>query len=252
MLRLFILSAVSLGCACLQLVPGQAAAQSAPHGHSIDGVWQAISADTVFTGRVIDGHPEPMAPMDGGPIPFQPWNAALHAGWRSDLGSNNGQRCLPDGTVKTLRGFDPIRFIEADGQITVLFEFNNLVDIFRFSDQHDAGLKPSWSGDAIARWEGDTLLVDVVGFNGKVPLPHAVYTTTLLHVIHRFQLLSGGKQLQDRITIDDPGAFLHSFDIQMTFDRLPDSTKLRDYQCAEANEDLPERIPFWPVDWGRG
>lgn len=231
-----------------------AAAQVTPQGHNLDGVWLTVPENGMFTGRIIDGHPEPVAPAQGGPIPMQPWNAAMHAAWFFDqaMGASNGQRCLYDGTLKNLRGFDPFRIIETDAQVTILFEEYNRFDIFRFADKHPADLKPTWMGDAIAHWDGDTLVVDVTGFNGKVPLPHAVYTTTQLHLVHRLRLLPGGMQMEDRVTIDDPGAFTKSFDIVMKFDRQPDDTKLRDYQCAENNQNLPKPMPFWPVDWGPG
>jgi hypothetical protein len=74
---------------------------------------------------------------------------------------------------------------------------------------HSANPKPSWYGESVGYYEnGDTLVVDTIGFNDKTFVdsyrtPH----TTQLHVVERFKLISGGDTLEISFRVEDPGAF---------------------------------------------
>jgi hypothetical protein len=74
---------------------------------------------------------------------------------------------------------------------------------------HSRNLKPSWYGDSVGRYEnGDTLVVDTIGFNDKTFVdsyrtPH----TTELHVVERLKLINGGDTLEVSFRVEDPGAF---------------------------------------------
>ena len=73
---------------------------------------------------------------------------------------------------------------------------------------HSANPKPSWYGESVGRYEGDTLVVDTIGFNDKTFVdsyrtPH----TDKLHVVERFRLIDGGNTLEVAFTVEDPGAF---------------------------------------------
>lgn len=73
---------------------------------------------------------------------------------------------------------------------------------------HSANPKPSWYGESVGKYEGDTLVVDTIGFNDKTFVdsyrtPH----TTQLHVVERFKLINGGDTLEVAFRVEDPGAF---------------------------------------------
>jgi hypothetical protein len=227
-------------------------------GHTLfDGVWQVTSATAVTGGALINGHRETMAPTDGSPLPLQPWNQALHEGFLEQSKQQiewapNNQHCLVAGTVRAMKSNYAWRWMTTPEAVVLLFEEDNRINLLRFQDAHAANLKSSWAGDAIARWDGDALVVDVTGFNGKTPFPLAIYHTTLLHVVHHFKLTHEGAQLEDRVAIDDPGAFTRPFEIVSVFNRQPDDYKLADYRCAENNLDLPQPMGWWRADWGPG
>jgi len=225
------------------------------HHDDFDGVWQVTPQTALTGGPLVNGHREPMAPTDGSPLPLQPWNQALHEGfWQQSQQhiewAPNNQHCLVAGTVRAMKGNFSWRWLTTPEAVVILFEEDNRINLFRFADQHPVGLKPSWTGDAIARWDGDTLVVDVTGFNGKTPFPLAIFHTTLLHVVHHFKLISQGKQMEDRMTIEDPGALTHSFEAISIFNRQPEDYKLADYRCAENNQDLTRKMGWWGADWG--
>jgi hypothetical protein len=76
------------------------------------------------------------------------------------------------------------------------------------NQNHTARPKPSWYGESVGHYEGDTLVVDTIGLNDKTLIdnfrtPH----TDQLHVVERFRLIDGGNTLEAMVTVEDPGAF---------------------------------------------
>ena len=73
---------------------------------------------------------------------------------------------------------------------------------------HSANLKPSWYGESVGRYEGDTLVVDTIGFNTKTVLdvfrtPH----TEKLHVVEHFKVTADNKFLEALVKIEDEDTF---------------------------------------------
>ena len=102
---------------------------------------------------------------------------------------------------------------------------------------HSPNVKPSWYGDSVGHFEGDTLVVDTVGLNDKTFVdnyrtPH----TTQLHVIERFRLMNGGRILHADITVDDPGAFNTEWHAVQRFKRWT-TGPMAPSACAENNFD---------------
>ena len=106
---------------------------------------------------------------------------------------------------------------------------------------HPKDLEPLWMGDSVAKWDGDTLVVDTVGFNDKTwlngqGLPHS----DQLHVMERYQRPDLGHLSVD-ITLDDPKAFTQAAHVQPRLhaaDRLGDS----EYVCNEFNVDAEHLV----------
>jgi hypothetical protein len=76
------------------------------------------------------------------------------------------------------------------------------------TDKHSSNVKPSWYGESIGRYEGDTLVVDTIGIDERTWVdgfgtPH----TKDLHVIERFRLVEDGAVLEADVRVEDPGAF---------------------------------------------
>jgi hypothetical protein len=102
----------------------------------------------------------------------------------------------------------PMYFVQ--GPKEVLMILTSFADVRRiFLDvPHSKDLKPSWHGESVGHYEGDTLVVDTIGLNDKTAVdgfetPH----TEQLHVVERFRLLDGGETLEAHVYVEDPGAF---------------------------------------------
>ena len=117
-------------------------------------------------------------------------------------------------------------------QVAFLAEGGRTMRFARIGGRHPADLQPSWTGDSVARWEGDTLVVDTVGFNDRAELPHNLPMTPKMHIVERLRVVDG--TLEDQATYDDPGAFTAPFAITTRFTR---SEPFQEYICAENNRE---------------
>jgi hypothetical protein len=144
--------------------------------------------------------------------------------------------CLPTG-VPRIAPY-PWRIVQTPTHIFFLFEGNihSYRQIF-MNGKHPADPDPTWYGHSIGKWEGDTLVVDTVGYNDKFWFdfrghPH----TEKLHTIERYTRKDFGT-LVNQVTIDDPGAYSRPFTLTFTA-KLRPNEELMEYICQENNQDV--------------
>jgi hypothetical protein len=151
--------------------------------------------------------------------------------------------CLPTG-VPRMNPY-PWRMVQTpthkpETHILIVFEGNihSYRQIFMDGRPHPKDPDPTWYGHSIGRWEGDTLVVDTIGYNDKFWFdfdghPH----TTQLHTIERFTRTDLNTLSWD-ITIIDPGSYEKPFTVQ-TKARFEPSWELMEYICQENNTNVP-------------
>ena len=146
-------------------------------------------------------------------------------------------RCLPPGISELMFApFYPMAIIQAPGRVVTIHEFMNVVRwIYTDGQGHPKDLDPSWLGNSVGKWEGDTLVVDTVGFNDKSWLDaHGMNHSVQLHTVERFH--RRGALLEYSITIEDPKTFSQPWTIHMDYEAKPD-WKIAEYICNENNRD---------------
>ena len=160
--------------------------------------------------------------------------------------------CLPGG-VPRMNPY-PWRMIQtpthtAESHIFILFEGNihSYRQIFMDGRKHPEDPDPAWYGHSVGKWEGDTLVVDTIGYNDRFWFdfdghPH----TTQLHTIERFKRTNMDTLSWD-ITIEDPGSYAKPFTVQ-TKAALKPGWDLMEYICQENNTNVqhiqgPARVP---------
>lgn len=94
---------------------------------------------------------------------------------------------------------------------------------------HPADPDPTWMGDSIGRWEGDTLVIDSVGFNDKTEIS-GFHHTDALHIVEKFRRPDYGT-LQYEATIDDPNVFAKPWTVTRSFALRPDLAKVDEFVC---------------------
>jgi hypothetical protein len=128
--------------------------------------------------------------------------------------------CWPKGPTGFLLSpmTQPMYFIQGKKNVALIETSFNDVRYIHLADKHSANVKISWYGESIGRYEGDSLIVDTIGIDDRIPLdgfgtPH----TKQLHVIERFHLIENGDVLQADIHVEDPGAFTTPWDAIQRF-----------------------------------
>jgi hypothetical protein len=122
-----------------------------------------------------------------------------------------------------------------------LYEMFNYRQVFMDGRKHPPAeeLDPRWYGHSIGWWEGDTLVVDTVGFNGKIWFDNRGHISTdKLHVVERYTRSDLGN-MRIEITIDDPGAYARPFTVHGAARLMPREDELLEYVCNENNQDVP-------------
>ncbi len=184
------------------------------------------------------------ADLKPGDVPFQPWAKAL-ADQRAD-GShereNPDANCLPQGVPRIDAAPPPWKVVQTPGYMVIIYEAMNLWrQIFLDGRELAEDFTPSWMGYSIGKWDGDTLVVDTTGFNGKAWLDQpGKPSTDALHVIERFRRKDFG-HMDIQITIDDPKAYTKPWTVTEEVHLLT-NTELMEFICNENNLDV-EHLP---------
>jgi hypothetical protein len=147
------------------------------------------------------------------------------------------ERCWPVGVPAfLLLPATPVYFIQTPKEISMIWMQDHQVRRVYMDVPHAADVKPSWFGESVGRYEGDTLVVDTIGISGKsyvdnYQTPH----TDQLHVVERFHMIDDGKTLEVNVHVEDPGAFTTPWNAIQRYRRT--NTALTEAVCAENNDD---------------
>jgi hypothetical protein len=162
-------------------------------------------------------------------------------------GEDPEANCLPTGVPR--QAPYPWTIASAPGRIFFLFEGNihSYRQIFMDGRQHPKDPDPTWYGHSIGHWEGDTLVVDTVGFNDRFWFDFAGHPhTEKLHTIERYTRTNLGT-LRQEVMIEDPGAYEKPFTLMAT-NRLDPNGEIMEYICQENNQDPTHIVgPARPV-----
>jgi Carboxypeptidase regulatory-like domain len=194
-----------------------------------------------LSGLWINRAPDPAKPQM--PAPMQPWAATL-AKQRTEANSKDapGTYCMPNNPVPITVGF-PYKFVQSPQLIVMLQEYDTpgYRQIYLDGRAHPKDWNPTWMGHAVGRWEGDTLVVDTVGYNDKswfgLPgIPH----TEQLHVVERIRRPDLG-HLEVEVDIEDPGAFTSVWKRTVSATLAP-GEDIMEFICAENNRDSQHMV----------
>ena len=171
----------------------------------------------------------------GDTLPLQPWAAELA---KKRMSKDDPEaNCLPAG-VPRMAPY-PWKIVQQPKLIVFLFEGNihSYRQIFLDGRGHPDNLDPTWYGHSIGKWEGDTLVVDTVGFNDKFWFDFAGHPhTEKLHITERYRR-PDYSNLEFEVVIDDPGAYTRPFTM---YGRSPlmENSEIMEYICNENNQDV--------------
>ncbi|HYV64432.1 MAG TPA: hypothetical protein VE958_17235 [Bryobacteraceae bacterium] len=144
--------------------------------------------------------------------------------------------CKPTGVPGAY--FVPYQWeiVQGRDRVVIVYEYPHLFRVIPTDGTpHPADPDPTWMGDSVGRWDGDTLVVDTIGFNDKTELPGGYKHTEALHVVERFHR-TDFNSLDYEATVEDPNVFEKPWTISRGFPLRPDLTKVDEFIC-ENNHD---------------
>jgi plastocyanin len=141
--------------------------------------------------------------------------------------------CRPPGVPQTF--FVPYytQILQGPKHVVILHEYLTLPRVILMNEEHPADPDPFYMGHSVGKWEGDTLVVDSVGF--KESEVSSVRTTEALHLVERFRRPTFGT-LEYEVVIEDPNVFAGPWRITRTFPFLPEHKRVDEFFC-ENNRD---------------
>src|SRR5688572_23334890 len=147
-------------------------------------------------------------------------------------------RCLLSGVPRVTTRPLPFQIVQTKDLVVILYEAHHAFRIIPTDGRpHPDDLEPSYLGDSVARWEGDTLVVDVIGFNDKTWLAGVgTIHSEKLRVTERYRRDTYDTIIYD-VTMEDSEVFTKPWHMQETF-RLRPNERIREYECIENNEDI--------------
>jgi len=148
-----------------------------------------------------------------------------------------GSSCLPAGVPMFMLTPGPFYILQTPTKVIIVEEQSQQARRIYLDMPHSANVRPSWFGESVGHYEGDTLVVDTIGLNARTVVdafrtPH----TDKLHVVERWHLIEGGYMLEVNITVDDPDAFYRPWQTYQRYQR-GQRTMVEDI-CAENNTNL--------------
>jgi len=180
-----------------------------------------LSDNTILKPWVVERMKKDNAEVLAGKIAFTPHSSCTHAG-------------VPGFH---LYGFQPLYFVQTPKEIVMIYSNDQQVRRVYLDVPHSANPKPSWYGESVGRYEGDTLVVDTIGLNDKTFVnnfrtPH----TEKLHVVERWKMVDEGKMLEVAIRVADPDAFNEPWSAIRRYRRVQE--RMTEEVCAENNQHL--------------
>jgi Carboxypeptidase regulatory-like domain len=148
------------------------------------------------------------------------------------------ERCLPAGL--SLEGaIYPFRLVQTSNVLAIIDEDGDPPrQIYLDGRNHPQDPNPSYMGHSVGRWQGDTLVVDSVGFNDRIWLSPGNYPQTeQMHITERFRRPDLG-HLEVEMSFDDPGTFKKPWTKKRVNSLAPDGFELFEYVCDENNRDI--------------
>jgi len=237
-------------CLSLTLVARAGAQGASPPNFWFGDVGWVHNLNATFP--PVEGSPSPVVQDPGHPFKTNAWrigdlsNPNLKQWVKDAMKKDNDEidhgkiafqarsSCLPSGVPNIFLPGNPLLIIQTPKVVLMIKEGGQEVRHIYLNVPHSANVKPSWYGESVGHYEGDTLVVDTIGLNAKTFLdnyrtPH----TDKLHVTERWRLIENGAKLEILLSIDDPDTFNQPFQELRQYDRV--TRVLSEDICSENN-----------------
>ncbi len=203
------------------------------------GPYGPVPAPQVLALGAVGSVPPGVGVVEGGEIPYKPEALAQkkknQANW---VTSDPEIKCYLPGVPRATYMPYPFQIVQSPSSLVIVYEYAGAVrNIFL----KDPGPPPvdSWMGQSVGHWEGDTLVVDVKGFNDQTWFDRAGnFHSDALHVVERYTR-TGPDVISYEATVEDPNVFTRPWKMSMPlYRRLEKNAQILDFKCPEFVEEL--------------
>ena len=212
----------------------------------LQGVWQVLNtaAWDIQDHSARLGVPAGQGVVEGNEIPYQPWAAARKKeNFEKRLTDDPITRCYLPGVPRITYMPHPFQIFQTPGTTAILYEYDHAVRTIYTDRPHLPGHIDFWLGVSRGRWEGETLVVDVIDFNDKTWFDATGnFHSDALHVVERYTR-TGPDHMAYEVTIEDPNVFTRPWKMTMTlYRRRETNIQLLDYECNALSEEAAGRL----------
>jgi len=202
------------------------AASAANDPRNFEGTWHR--ADNSFTSLFILGIDLPYKPETQNHV-------SDYLEWFKEGRSKASAHltCRPTGVQGVTATKEAVLFLQPPGQLIMISQEDREVRHVYLDQSHPKNVKPTYSGHSIGHWDGDTLVVDTIGYNGKGQLDEIGNPNSdQLHVVERWSKSADGNTLTAEFTFTDPVYYTKSFTKTRQW-RRTSGARIADYDCGE-------------------
>ena len=171
------------------------------------------------------------------PVPMTPWGEERFKANAGKPGYDDPTfHCDPPGLPRIALGQAPFEIVQIPGRVLMLYEdFHEHRQIWMDGRALPKDPDPTWYGYSVGKWEGDTLVVDTIGFDDRSWLDGNGHAhSDAMHVVERYRRLDHDT-LELTMTIDDPKAYTRPWTVTIPWQFLPD-TELLDWVCENEKD----------------
>lgn len=186
------------------------------------------------------------AGTDNGRVPLTAEAAQMRAEARSEHAQNNMSTCLPAGVPGVMQHGLLTEYLYAPGRVLMLFEDGEVRRIYTDGRAHQSldDLHRSFEGDSIGHWEGDTLVVDTIGFPyGTLFQNYGLRATLKSHLVERVHKIDKD-HLEFDSALTDPTIFTRPYTYKRIYKHS--TLPLNEPMCAQNNRDTGTSIDLTP------
>jgi hypothetical protein len=202
----------------------------------LSGIWQVLNTaswDIQDHGARL-GVPAGLGVVEGNEIPYQPWALKKkQENFATRATTDPEAKCYLPGVPRATYMPFPFQILQGPGHIVIAYEYAHTVrEIYMTNTEHPRGPIEWWMGDSRGRWDGDTLVVDVVHFTDQTWFDRAGnFHSEALHVVERYTP-TGRDHIRYDVTVEDPKVFTRPWKMSMfLYRRQEPRTQLLEYEC---------------------
>jgi len=203
------------------------------------GPYGPVPAAAVVALGAVGSVPPSVGVVEGGEIPYKPEALAKKLENQADWLTRDPEiKCYLPGVPRATYIGQPFQIFQNSSQFFIAYQYDGAVRNIYMTDPGPAPVD-SWMGQSVGHWDGDTLVVDVTGFNDKSWFDRAGdFHSDALHVTERYTRISPDV-ISYEATIDDPKVFTRPWKISMPlYRRQEKNAQLMEFKCVEFVEQL--------------